>query len=229
MDDTHGQPLFDPLTEREIEILRLIAEGFTNREIAQELVITLETVKWYNKQIYSKLGVHSRTQAVVCAREVGLLDAPPDVPAHPAISPKHNLPAQVTSFIGREREIGEVMQLLAATRLLTLTGPPGTGKTRLGLQVAAQILDRFADGVFFVMIWRYFPASHVRFGFYRITGNGYHRQCDRQHYCNQFFHSSNLPFMWSDWYYLDTGSVLTQRLSLSNGHGSGMKGPLKYS
>jgi predicted ATPase/DNA-binding CsgD family transcriptional regulator len=150
VDSIIGQRVLEPLTERELEILRLIAEGLSNREIAQKLVLAVGTVKWYNKQIYSKLGVHSRTQAVARAKEVGLLDAQPDVPARPAISPKHNLPAQVTSFIGRECEIAEVKRLLATTRLLTLTGPPGTGKTRLGLRVAAQVLDRFADGVFFV-------------------------------------------------------------------------------
>jgi non-specific serine/threonine protein kinase len=150
VDSIIGQRVLEPLTDRELEILRLIAEGLSNREIARKLVVALGTVKWYNKQIYSKLGVHSRTQAVARAREVGLFDAQPDVPARPAIIPKHNLPAQVTSFVGRGREIGEVKRLLATTRLVTLTGPPGTGKTRLGLQVAAQVLDRFPDGVFLV-------------------------------------------------------------------------------
>jgi predicted ATPase/class 3 adenylate cyclase len=62
----------------------------------------------------------------------------------------HNLPVQLTSFIGREREIAEVKALLPEHRLLTLTGPGGTGKTRLSLQVAADVLDSFADGVWFV-------------------------------------------------------------------------------
>ncbi|NIO69801.1 MAG: AAA family ATPase, partial [Anaerolineae bacterium] len=85
-----------------------------------------------------------------------------EMPVLPQVAArKHNLPAQVTSFIGREREIGEVKQLLAATRLLTLTGPPGTGKTRLGLQVAAQVLDRFADGVFFVDLAPISDPQHV--------------------------------------------------------------------
>jgi predicted ATPase/class 3 adenylate cyclase len=60
-----------------------------------------------------------------------------------------NLPPQRTSFVGREREVAEVTSLLAETRLLTLTGPGGTGKTRLALKVAADLLDRFSDGVFF--------------------------------------------------------------------------------
>jgi predicted ATPase/DNA-binding XRE family transcriptional regulator len=65
---------------------------------------------------------------------------------------RHNLPAQLTSFIGREREISEVLALLRRedVRLLTLTGPGGTGKTRLGLQVAAQLRDAYTGGVWFV-------------------------------------------------------------------------------
>jgi predicted ATPase/class 3 adenylate cyclase len=62
----------------------------------------------------------------------------------------NNLPTQLTTFLGRERELAEAAQQLAATRLLTLTGPGGTGKTRLSLQLAAESADEFADGVFFV-------------------------------------------------------------------------------
>ena len=62
----------------------------------------------------------------------------------------NNLPAQVTSFVGREREMAEVRRLSGTTRLLTLTGPGGTGKTRLSLQVAAELLDQFPHGVWLV-------------------------------------------------------------------------------
>ncbi len=64
----------------------------------------------------------------------------------------NNLPVQPTPFIGRAQEVAAVTALLCRedVRLLTLTGPGGTGKTRLGLQVAADLSDRFADGVFFV-------------------------------------------------------------------------------
>ena len=58
----------------------------------------------------------------------------------------HNLPVQLSSFIGREREIREVKGLLSTSRLLTLTGVGGAGKTRLALQVAADLLDQFPDG-----------------------------------------------------------------------------------
>ena len=62
----------------------------------------------------------------------------------------HNLPVQLTSFIGRENELAQVKELLAATRLLTLTGVGGCGKTRLALQAAADMVDQHPDGVWLV-------------------------------------------------------------------------------
>jgi predicted ATPase/class 3 adenylate cyclase len=62
----------------------------------------------------------------------------------------NNLPLQLTSFVGREEEITEVERLLGQTRLLTLTGPGGSGKSRLALRVAAELLTRFQDGSCFV-------------------------------------------------------------------------------
>ncbi len=59
----------------------------------------------------------------------------------------NNLPRQLTSFVGREREMAEVKQLLTTTCLLTLTGAGGSGKTRLSLQVAADILEQYPDGI----------------------------------------------------------------------------------
>jgi predicted ATPase/class 3 adenylate cyclase len=62
----------------------------------------------------------------------------------------NNLPQQVTSFIGREREVNEAKSLLERTRLLTLLGMGGLGKTRLSLQIAADLMEKFPDGVWFV-------------------------------------------------------------------------------
>src|SRR6186997_2706801 len=62
----------------------------------------------------------------------------------------NNLPKRLTTFLGREREIGEVGELLDGHRLLTLTGPGGTGKTRLSLEVASRMLARYPNGVYFV-------------------------------------------------------------------------------
>lgn len=116
---------------REIEVLGLIADGLTNREISQKLYLSTETVKWYNKQIFPKLGVSNRTQAVKKAVELELLDPGKASPA--AVKPRlySNLPAQLTSYIGRKVEIVEIKELLMEHRLVVLTGPGGTGKTRL--------------------------------------------------------------------------------------------------
>ena len=63
---------------------------------------------------------------------------------------RHNLPVQITSFIGREKELTDLRQVIASHRLVTLSGTGGTGKTRLALQVAAEVLDQFPEGVWFV-------------------------------------------------------------------------------
>lgn len=65
-------------------------------------------------------------------------------------TPRTNLPIQLTSFVGRGEEISEIKKLLAQSRILTLTGTGGIGKTRLAQKVAAESIDKFADGVWFV-------------------------------------------------------------------------------
>jgi non-specific serine/threonine protein kinase len=68
----------------------------------------------------------------------------------PASAPRHNLPIQLTSFIGRTRELATTAAMLAEARLLTLTGPGGSGKTRLALELAGAVLEQFPDGVWLV-------------------------------------------------------------------------------
>ncbi|HMN26959.1 MAG TPA: response regulator transcription factor, partial [Caldilineaceae bacterium] len=68
-----SQPLVEPLTEREFEVLQLIADGMSNQQIADKLILSVGTVKFYTGQIYGKLGVNSRTQAVAQARALQLL------------------------------------------------------------------------------------------------------------------------------------------------------------
>jgi predicted ATPase/DNA-binding CsgD family transcriptional regulator len=154
---------FEPLTQREIEILYLIKKGLSNREIADTLHLSLETVKWYNKQTFSKLGVNSRTKAVAKAREYGLLAERGAPTEQEAIPPPHNLPYQPTPFIGREEELDELAALLEdpSVRLVTITGPGGIGKTRLALGLAERLLEGsasqrsargqiFPEGIFFI-------------------------------------------------------------------------------
>jgi LuxR family maltose regulon positive regulatory protein len=65
--------LFEPLTDREREVLSLLAEGLTNPEIAEALVVATGTVKAHTASIYRKLDVHNRMEAAARARELGLL------------------------------------------------------------------------------------------------------------------------------------------------------------
>jgi len=67
-----------------------------------------------------------------------------------SLTPKHNLPHQLSSFIGREKEVGEIIDLVTKNRLVTLAGIGGIGKTSLSLQVGRKLLNKFQDGVWFI-------------------------------------------------------------------------------
>ena len=89
-------------------------------------------------------------------------DLPSDFPALRSLEIfPNNLPVQLTSFIGREKEMTEVKRLLGTTHLLTLTGTGGTGKTRLSMQVAADLLDQFPDGVWLIELATIEDADQV--------------------------------------------------------------------
>jgi hypothetical protein len=78
-------------------------------------------------------------------------DLPLDSPPLRSLDARaHNLPAQLDRFVGREREVAEGRRALRASRLLTLTGPGGSGKTRLALQLAADLVEEYPDGVWLV-------------------------------------------------------------------------------
>ena len=147
--------IVEQLTMREQEILGMIAQGMSNREIANELVITVGTVKWHVRQIYGKLGVRSRVQAIVRARELNLIvtgdtttaDALPQVMGDGAVSvalpepenPYKGLHAFQASdthdFFGREEFTQKLIDHLSDThkdyRFLAVVGPSGSGKSSL--------------------------------------------------------------------------------------------------
>ncbi len=138
------------LSERETEIVRLLNEGLTNHEIADRTGLTLYTVKWYLKQIYSKLYVSNRTQAAAKARELGILTSKPES----KIRITSDIPIVLTPFLGRESELAQIDNLLSdnTLRLMTIHGIGGMGKTRLALEVVRRFSTRFADGVYFVSL-----------------------------------------------------------------------------
>ena len=101
------------------------------------------------------LGVHrlkdlGRPERIFQLQAAGLQAGFPPLRSlgNPALP--NNLPAQLATFIGRDRELAEVRALVESCRLVTLTGAGGCGKTRLGLQVAAELLDGSGDGVWLV-------------------------------------------------------------------------------
>jgi ATP/maltotriose-dependent transcriptional regulator MalT len=138
--------LVEPLTGREQEVLALLLQGVSNRAVAETLVLSLNTVKWYNRQIYGKLGVANREELVERARELGLV--PPEQEQAPSPYP---LPVASTPLIGRETELSELRRLLQdGARLVSLVGPGGIGKTRLALESAHRLGGSFDDGAAFV-------------------------------------------------------------------------------
>ena len=139
----------EPLTRRERNILAHLAEHHSGREIAALEVLALTSVKYYIHQVYAKLGVNRRSEAVARAKELGLLN-PEVANVMPSVSPNHNLPRQFSSFVGREKEIAQLHALVCVYPLVTLTGSGGTGKTRLALQTAGRALPDFPGGVWFV-------------------------------------------------------------------------------
>jgi predicted ATPase/DNA-binding CsgD family transcriptional regulator len=132
------------VSEREAQVLAAVGEHLTNAEIAARLVISIRTVESHVSSLLRKLGAADRRAlAALAADEVGAGARPARVGAA--------LPSALTPFVGRSTERAELGELLSGpARLVTAVGPGGVGKTRLALAVAADVADRFADGVWYV-------------------------------------------------------------------------------
>src|SRR2546423_12094374 len=132
MNAGHGGPILAPQTPRDL-VEHELPDGASLRDLGAHRLKDLE----HKSHLYQLVTP-------------GL---PADFPPLKTLDTHaYNLPLQLTPLIGRKQEIAAVCHLLQRqeVRLLTLTGPGGSGKTRLGLQVAAELSDRFADGVYFV-------------------------------------------------------------------------------
>ena len=162
LNEDMAQVWIEPFNSRELEVLRLLSDGLSNREIAKRLYLAIDTIKWYNKQIFIKLGVNNRTQAAKRAAELKLLEAEQIYLAQGKERVvAGNLPAQISSYVGRKKEIGEIKELLRKNRLVTLTGAGGSGKTRLALQVAEELQGSYPDGIWLVELANIHEASLV--------------------------------------------------------------------
>lgn len=157
-----------------LELGDLVADNPLREGLRRQLVLALyrcgrqadalSMCKDGRQRLVEELGIEPSRELQDLERAIldhdGVLDAPTFVPVIDGLDrasasfglaeltiANNNLPGQLTSFVGRERELAEINALLAFSRLVTLTGPGGSGKTRLALHVAGDALPRFSDGV----------------------------------------------------------------------------------
>ena len=131
---------------------RVAAVGYGGQVLVSEAAAVLVRDGLPAGAVLADLGVHrlkdlGRPERIFQLQAAGLRAGFPPLRSlgNPALP--NNLPVQLSSFIGRDREVAEVRALVESARLVTLTGAGGAGKTRLGLQVAAELLDGSGDGV----------------------------------------------------------------------------------
>jgi predicted ATPase/DNA-binding CsgD family transcriptional regulator len=128
------------LTAREREVLELISQRLTNVEIAERLYVSVRTVETHVSSLLRKIGVEDRR---ALAQQAAALNAA-SVPGRPV------LPMPLTPFVGRVRELRDLVTAIGDHRLVVATGPGGVGKTRLALAAAHEVADSFAEGCVFV-------------------------------------------------------------------------------
>jgi predicted ATPase/DNA-binding CsgD family transcriptional regulator len=155
------------LSTREREIVGLVATGKSNRTIAEALYLSERTVERHVSAVFNKLDVHSRAELIAAVFGGALqTDAPssPDTArlesAVQGRATKTNLPFPHTSLVGREAEIADIVGVLQKSRLVTVTGAGGVGKTRTALAVGDALVDETKGGVWLVELA---PLAHGSF------------------------------------------------------------------
>jgi predicted ATPase/DNA-binding CsgD family transcriptional regulator len=133
------------VSEREAEVLALVGERLTNAEIAGRLFISIRTVESHVSSLLRKLDLGDRRALAGLAASMA---ADQVEPARRTVAA--TLPSPLTSFVGRVAERSALADVLTRHRLVTAVGPGGVGKTRLVVQVAAELTDRYADGAWYV-------------------------------------------------------------------------------
>jgi len=145
---------------------RILATGHGGQVLVSTVTTELVRDHLLGGMALRDLGEH-RLRDLARPERIFQLDCPPLPAEFPSLrsldSRPHNLPVQLTAFVGRETALADAASRLRdpGTRLLTLLGPGGTGKTRIALQLAADCLDDFADGAFFVALAPVRDTEHV--------------------------------------------------------------------
>jgi class 3 adenylate cyclase len=167
---------------------RVAAVAFGGQVLVSETAAALVRDGLPPGAVLTDLGIHQlkdlgRPERIFQLHAAGLQAEFPALRSlgHPAL--QNNLPVQLSRFVGREREVAEVRALAELCRLVTLTGAGGAGKTRLGLQVAAELLDGSGDGVWLVELaavtdeTRWLWSSHRRCGWLPGRAGRFRRFC----------------------------------------------------
>lgn len=150
----------DPLHETTYQQLMRLYTQLGDRAHALNTYHTCATV------LQRELGVPPSAATEALYRQIKRAPNPPLAPAtsihhQPSLQRRHNLPAQLTTFVGRQRLLDAIKEALQHTRLVTLTGPGGCGKTRLALAVAATLVEAYPDGVWLVELGGLREATHL--------------------------------------------------------------------
>ncbi|HYB14296.1 MAG TPA: adenylate/guanylate cyclase domain-containing protein, partial [Streptosporangiaceae bacterium] len=154
---------------------RVAAVGYGGQVLVSETAAALARGRLPPGVSLADLGVHrlkdlGRPERIFELRAAGLQAGFPPLRSLGNSALPNNLPAQLATFIGRDRELSEIRVLLGSSRLVTLTGAGGCGKTRLGLQVAAELLDGSGDGVWLVELAAVTDESAVASAISRALG-----------------------------------------------------------
>jgi non-specific serine/threonine protein kinase len=146
------------LTPRQWQVIELVVEGYTNRQIADRLGISARTAETHLDEIRNRLGVSTRAQIAAWAAGQGARSGSPHAsPAgRPATRPAlaGGMRGVLTSFIGRADDLRRLRDLVPRSRLLTLWGPGGCGKTRLALQLVSELSPDYEGGTWLVELGR---------------------------------------------------------------------------
>jgi predicted ATPase/DNA-binding CsgD family transcriptional regulator len=160
------------LSKREYEVAKLVADGLTNRQIAQRLFISERTAEGHLERIRNKLGFASRAQVAAWYVTAAGASNGAETAIGMAGNTTHvsNLPLPLTALVGRSEEIQAIAGLLKRASLVTVTGAGGMGKTRLALEVARAIESQFRDGVWAVPLEAAFDSESVASAICRALG-----------------------------------------------------------
>lgn len=146
------------VTPREREIIGLLRARLTNIEIADRLYISVRTVESHVSSLLTKLGADDRLDLAALAEQLE------------RSRPLHNLPRPPASFVGRQSELVELEKLIRGSRLVTVVGSAGVGKTRLTLEAANICLNDYSEGVWLVELAQLDSSNLVAPELMRVLG-----------------------------------------------------------